>query len=426
MTGDLYKELEWRGLIHQTTHKPELSAHLLSGSRYCYAGFDPTANSLTLGNLVTLMMLLHCQRMGHHPVIVIGGATGLIGDPSGKSTERTLLSKEEVDANIQGQKRIYERLFSLGPYTILNNIDWLIQLTYLDVLRTIGKHFSINSMIQRDSVKDRLEKREQGISYTEFSYMILQSYDFYYLAKEHNVSVQLGGSDQYGNIISGCDLIKRLLPTTPAFGITCPLLTKADGTKFGKTEQGAIWLTQEKTSAYSLYQFLLNTEDSQVEKLLKQLTLLKKEEINDVMNQHEGKKELRLAQKTLAKELVTLLHGEEQFKQALQASTALFTGEFEALNLEVLSEILATMPSSSCSNQTTKLSEQGIPIVEALLLTTLVQSKREAREFLAKGAIWANGKVKSEQDLIKTHDLLHQRFLIIRRGKKSWYLLEFC
>src|SRR5450432_1728295 len=267
---ELLDDLAFRGLIHQQTNPDGLRAHLTT-SRAVYCGFDPTKDSLTIGNLVPLLLLRRFQQAGHRPVVIAGGGTGMIGDPSGKDAERQLLSLEQVEANVAGQRVIYERLLDFdGPNAavILNNADWLKGLGYLEVLRDVGKYFSINMMIQKDSVRDRLHNREQGISYTEFSYMLLQAYDFLHLRRQQGVTVQMGGSDQWGNILGGIDLIRRK-QQAEAFGLTHPLITKADGTKFGKTESGAIWLHESRTSAYAFYQFWFNSADSEVVKYLK-------------------------------------------------------------------------------------------------------------------------------------------------------------
>ncbi len=262
--SDFVAELSWRGMVHQTTEG--LAAHMVTPGRVAYAGFDPTADSLTVGNLVSAMLLARLQRCGHKPIVVMGGATGLIGDPSGKSSERQLLDPAQVKKNVAGQRKIFEKLLDFtGPNAavIVDNAEWLLKMGYIEVLRDIGKHFSVNQMVTRDSVANRLESREQGLSYTEFSYMILQAYDFAHLFKAHGCTVQMGGSDQYGNILSGIDLIRRL-SQGEGFGLTAPLLLKSDGTKFGKSESGNVWLSAERTSPYRFHQFWLNASDEEV------------------------------------------------------------------------------------------------------------------------------------------------------------------
>ncbi|MBL9042946.1 MAG: tyrosine--tRNA ligase, partial [Myxococcales bacterium] len=265
-SSDFLTELSSRSLLHQASHEEALRAHLASGVRRAYVGFDPTADSLTIGNFIPIKLLMHWQRAGHQPVVVMGGGTGLIGDPSGKSAERQLLTRDAVEHNVARQRLIFERLLDFsGPTAALlhNNLDWLGQLSFIEALRDVGKHFSVNAMMQRDSVRERLHHREQGISYTEFSYMLLQSYDYLHLRRSHGVTVQMGGSDQWGNIVSGCDLVRRVLPDgqNESFAVTAPLVTRSDGGKFGKSESGAIWLSPERTSPYAFYQFWLNTDD---------------------------------------------------------------------------------------------------------------------------------------------------------------------
>jgi tyrosyl-tRNA synthetase len=274
--ADLFEDLAYRGLIYQETNPGGLRAHCAEGSRGVYCGFDPTAASLTIGNLVVLLLLRRFQLAGHRPVALMGGGTGLIGDPSGKEAERQIRTHEEVRANIDGQRPIFERILDFsGPAaaTLVDNVDWLGKLTFIEALRDIGKHFSVNMMIQKDSVRERLASREQGISYTEFSYMLLQAYDFFHLFAERGVTIQAAGSDQWGNIVAGVDLVRRKRQAE-VYGITAPLVTKADGSKFGKTESGALWLTGERTSPYAFYQFWLNTSDADVERYLKIFTLL--------------------------------------------------------------------------------------------------------------------------------------------------------
>ncbi|MET0794296.1 MAG: tyrosine--tRNA ligase, partial [Polyangiaceae bacterium] len=308
----LLDDLAFRGLIHQQTNPEGLREHL-GTSRAVYCGFDPTRDSLTIGNLVPLLLLRRFQQAGHRPVVIAGGGTGMIGDPSGKDAERQLLSLEQIEANVNGQRAIYERLLDFtGPNAavVLNNADWLKNLGYLEVLRDVGKYFSINMMIQKDSVRDRLQNREQGISYTEFSYMLLQAYDFLHLWEQHSVTLQVCGSDQWGNVVSGIDLIRRK-HQAEAFGLTAPLVTKSDGGKFGKTEAGAIWLHESRTSAYAFYQFWLNTPDSDVLKYLKIFTFLAHEELERLSAEHEANPGARAAHRALAEQVTELVHGAE-------------------------------------------------------------------------------------------------------------------
>lgn len=420
-------DLTWRGLLHQATHEEELSSYLSIATRSIYAGFDPTADSLTIGNLIPILLLKHAQRAGHIPIVIVGGGTGLIGDPSGKSSERTLLDPETVANNVRGQLRIFTQILDFNPglyqAKCINNLDWLQQLSYLDLLRDIGKHFSVNAMIQRDSVKERLHNREQGISYTEFSYMVLQSYDFYHLAKHQGVSIQMGGSDQFGNIVSGCDLIRRMLPNQPAFGITAPLLTKADGGKFGKTEKGAIWLTADRTSPYQFYQFFINTEDQDIIRFLKIFTFLSQEEITILEQQHIQNPGARLAHQTLAKLVTEMVHGKAAAEQAERASHALFTGDIVHLPQPFFEEIFAAIPTSEYPK--TVIPAEGMNSVDVFMLTSLVKSKREARELLAAGSVMINGVRVSEEYRLLPEQLLHGSLVAIRKGKKHWFLIRF-
>lgn len=426
MAHNFIPELTWRGLLHQSTHPEELELHLAQQSRRIYIGFDPTADSLTLGNLVPLLLLRHAQQAGHTPIVVMGGATGLIGDPSGKSTERPLLNKEHIEANIAGQRTIFEQFLDFSgdcAAQVVNNADWLLPIRTIDFLRDIGKHFSVNAMIQRDSVRERLHNRDQGISYTEFSYMLLQAYDFFYLAKHHQVSLQMGGSDQFGNIVSGCDLIRRLLPGTSSFGLTAPLLLKADGSKFGKSEQGALWLTKERTSPYHLYQYFLNMEDQEVIPLLKKLTFLTHEEIWAKEQEMAVHPEKRPAQKSLAYAVVNMLHGREAAQQAERATEILFSGEINLLSKQALEEIFAHVPRTTLS--WSLFNNTPLPIIEILLQSKIVSSKREARELLQANALLLNGKPATPETKIDISSLLYGSLLVVRKGKKHWHLIKF-
>jgi tyrosyl-tRNA synthetase len=423
----LLAELRWRGLLHQVTHEPELMAHLAPGGRAAYVGFDPTADSLTIGNLVAIKLLMHWQRAGHRPVVVLGGGTGLIGDPSGKSAERMLLTPELVDHNVSAQRKIFERLLDFSGPTgakLVNNLDWLHKLSFIDVLRDVGKHFSVNAMIQRDSVRDRLHNRDQGISYTEFSYMILQAYDFLHLRQQHGVTVQMGGSDQWGNILSGADLIRRLQPPadSAAFGLTAPLVTRADGGKFGKTEAGAVWLSRERTSPYAFYQFWLNTDDADVVRYLHLFTFYSAEEIAELQAEHTKNPGGRLAHRALARHMTELLHGEAERGLAEAAAQALFSGDIAALPEPILTEVFASIPASD--HDKTQLAA-GVSLVELLAATSLVKSKREAREFLQSGSVSLNGRKVGPDDKATSADLLHGSLIALRRGKKSWHLTRW-
>ncbi len=435
---DFIDELKWRGLLYQCTDEQGLREHLRGGAgqpRTVYAGFDPTADSLTIGNLVPIMALRHAQRAGHKPIVLMGGGTGLIGDPSGKSAERQLQTGEQVEANVASQRRIFERLLDFGGgagAAIVNNADWLTKLGYIEVLRDVGKHFSVNMMIQKESIRARLEEREHGISYTEFSYMILQAYDFLHLFKEQGVTVQLGGSDQWGNIVAGADLIRRTqhseLSTQHAvFGLTVPLVTKADGGKFGKTESGAVWLTADRTSPYAYYQFWLNTLDADVVRFLRIFTLLDEAEINALAEAHAANPGAREAHRALAREATTLLHGKAEMDHAEAAARALFSGDVRSIPPHMMAEVFAAAPTSEHDRQ--QLSGEGVALVE-VLATTIADSKGQARKLLEQGAITVNGDKADLDRRLTSADLLGGEggtggVIALRRGKKTWHITRW-
>ncbi len=439
-TIDFLDELTWRGLIHQATDLEGLKAHLANPDREprtAYAGFDPTADSLTIGNLVPIMCLVHFARAGHTPIVLMGGGTGLIGDPSGKSAERTLMTEEMVRTNVDSQRSIFQAVFAGAGFdepNIVNNADWLCSLSYIEALRDIGKHFSVNMMMQKESVRERLHNREQGISYTEFSYMILQAYDFAHLFEKQAVTLQIGGSDQWGNIVAGADLIRRMHASESSsghgsdqehtcYGLTCPLVTKADGGKFGKTESGAIWLTANRTSPYEMYQFWLNTADSDVIKFLKLFTLLSRKEIEVLEAEHANNPGARAAHRALAHHATALLHGQMQAQHAADAAKALFSGDVSSLPKDMLEEVLSEVPSSE--HDKTQLSSGGVELVGLLVEIGLAKSKREAREFLSNGSVRVNGTKASLDTHLTTNDLLHDELIAIRRGKKAWHLTRW-
>ncbi len=425
-------DLRFRGQLYQCTDEAGLAEHLKS-PRKVYCGLDPTAPSLTIGNLVALMLLKRFQLAGHTPYILAGGATGLIGDPSGKEAERSLRTREEIMANVEAQCRIYRSLFDVdsgapNAAKLVNNIDWIEKISWLEALRDIGKHFSVNQMIQRDSVKNRLEGRDQGISYTEFSYVLLQAQDFLHLYREEGVTLQCAGSDQWGNIVSGCDLIRRHsgddeAAASKAFGLTAPLLVKADGRKFGKTETGAIWLSADRTSPYRYYQFWLNAADEDVIKFLKIFTLLGRDEIEALEERHAAEPFKREAQRTLAREATAILHGAEAMEKAEAAGQALFSGDLASLDLDTLNEVLESAPSSEHAKA--QLGDGGMSIVDLLAETSLAKSKSEARTHLKGGAVSINGRKVGEEDTLKAQDLLHGEIAAIRRGKKNWHVTRW-
>ncbi|MFO0860152.1 MAG: tyrosine--tRNA ligase [Phycisphaerales bacterium] len=429
-TTSFLEEMRWRGQLHQCTDESGLERHLAGGVRRAYAGFDPTADSLTIGNLVTIMALARFQRAGHKPVAVMGGGTGLIGDPSGKSAERQLNTRETVAANVKSIEKIFGRLLDFGGGAetraeMVNNIDWLDKISYLDALRDIGKHFSVNMMIQKDSVRERLHNRDQGISYTEFSYMILQSYDYLHLFRAMGVTLQMGGSDQWGNIVGGSDLIRRMgtQGTNESWGLTWPLVTKADGGKFGKTESGAVWLSAHRTSPYAYYQFWLNAADADVIRFLKTFTFVAREEIEALEHKVKTEPGAREAQRTLAREATKILHGETEMQQAEAAAKALFSGDIAGLSASLLDEVFASAPTAQLAKS--RLHGEGVALMDLLVEIQAVASKREAKEFLANGSVSVNGQKAGADQKLRPSDLLHGSVIAIRRGKKNWHVTRW-
>ena len=431
----LLDELDWRGLLHQTTGGDELRTHLKTGGRVAYCGFDPTKDALTIGNYMPIKMLRHWQLVGHRPIILMGGGTGLIGDPSGKDAERQLLSKEQVAKNIEGQLRCFSKVLDFegeNAAIIVNNADWLCELGFLDVLRDVGKYFSVNEMIKKDSVKERLNNREQGISYTEFSYMILQAYDFLHLRREMDCTIQIAGSDQYGNIVAGIDLIRRdMLDSSKdefrGAGITNPLVTASDGSKIGKTEKGAIWLTQDRTSPYAFHQYWLNVPDEDAGKFLRWFTFLDQATIESIEKDHAEVPHQRAAQHALADAMTELFHGNENVTRCNEAAKALFGGDITSLDAQMLGEVFSEVPAGEF--EIISLGTETASLVELLPQTKLCKSKREAREFLKNGSISVNGEKLSGDDavvrVLTTNDLLHGTTILLRRGKKSWYAAKW-
>jgi tyrosyl-tRNA synthetase len=417
---DLLQELEWRGLINQVTDKEGLQKLLNEEKVTLYSGFDPTADSLHIGHLLPILTLRRFQLAGHRPIALVGGATGLIGDPSGKKSERTLNPKETVQ---QWSERIKEQLSRFldfdakeNPAKIANNYDWIGSLDVISFLRDVGKHFGINYMLAKESVQSRIET---GISFTEFSYMILQSLDFLKLYQNEQCRLQIGGSDQWGNITAGLELIRKTEGDAKAFGLTVPLVTKADGTKFGKTESGAIWLDREKTSPYEFYQFWINTDDRDVIKYLKYFTFLSKEEIEELEKQLQKAPEQRAAQKALAEEMTKLVHGEDALKQAIRISEALFSGSVSELTAEEIEQGFKDVPSFEYEGE-------EVPLVELLVMAKIVPSKRQAREDITNGAIYINGdRIQDVNAVITKENRIEGRFTIIRRGKKKYYLIRY-
>ena len=414
---DLVAELEWRGLVHHATR--DLHAHLAAGRRTVYCGFDPTAPSLQLGNLMPIMLLKHFQLAGHRPIVLMGGGTGLIGDPSGKPGERALLSKELAREHLHHQRDQMARLLDFdSPETravVVDNADWLTKQSLVDFLRDIGKHFTVNIMLQKESVQARLEA---GISYTEFSYMLLQAYDFLHLFRSKACTIQVGGSDQWGNITAGIDLIRRV-EGAEAHGLVGPLVTTASGAKFGKSEAGAIWLDPTLTSPYRLYQFWINTDDRDVERYVKVFTLLSQDEIKALLKAHQKEPSGRQAQKRLASEVTQLVHGETA-RTAMVASEILF-GEFDPHNASghVFDALALEIPT------TTIASADALTLVDALVRSGLTKSKSEARRAIEQGGVYVNQqRVKEGERRIEAVDWLAEQNLLLRKGKKDYALLR--
>jgi tyrosyl-tRNA synthetase len=428
LATDFLDDLRWRGMLHQTTGDEEVAAHLAEKPRVGYCGFDPTADSLTIGNLLQLILLARFQQAGHHPIALMGGGTGLIGDPSGKSTERPLLNAEQVEHNISRFKAEFERILDFSSSrsnkaVIVNNLDWLEKLGYIELLRDIGKHFSVNVMIAKDSVSARLNEREQGISYTEFSYQVLQAYDFLHLYRTNDCTLQIGGSDQFGNIVAGIDLIRRLeriddgeggTVGAETYGVTTPLVTKSDGSKIGKSEKGAIFLNPKRTSPYQFHQFWLNVADTDVANFLKWYTFLPREQVEALETAVAEQPQEREAQRVLADDITRMIHGDDAVKSANEAAQALFSGQVADLDESTLVAVISDLESIEVSRESSP--ELGTLLVES----GLAQSNREVREFIAAGAVRVNGEQITENRALTASDRLHDRFTLIKRGKKLW------
>jgi tyrosyl-tRNA synthetase len=417
-TNTLIEELNWRGLIAQSSDLERLSAHL-NEPRTLYCGFDPTADSLHIGSLVPLLTLRRFQEAGHRPILVLGGATGLIGDPSFRDDERTLNSESVVADWVASLRRQVERFLSFdgeNAAIIANNLDWTQPMSVITFLRDIGKHFSVNAMIQRDSVRNRLEREDQGISYTEFSYMLLQGMDFLELARRYDCSVQIGGRDQWGNIVSGVDLIRRHL-SREAFAMTLPLVTKADGTKFGKTASGAVWIDACKTSPYRFYQFWLNAADADVETYLKLFTFLSKEEISELLVEMAEAPERRTAQLRLAEEATRIVHGADNLDSARRITQAIFGGELAALTEDDFAQLQLDGLEAS-------ITATGQGLLTVMAEAGLTKSVGEARKLVQGGGVRINGRVVTDHAArIDFSDGFYGRYLVLRRGKKVHHLL---
>jgi tyrosyl-tRNA synthetase len=430
----LLHDLRWRGLVHQTTDDAGLSAWLEKQPRTVYAGFDPTAESLHVGSLLPLSMLRRFQQAGHKPIAVVGGATGMIGDPSGKSQERNLLSVDVIERNLAGLREQMERFldFDAGPNTaeIVNNHDWIGRFSFLEFLRDVGKNFPVNVMLAKDSVKSRLGRDDggqgdqAGMSYTEFSYMLLQAYDFVYLYDKYGCEIQIGGSDQWGNITAGIDLARRMRGVQ-LYGLTCPLLTKSDGSKMGKTETGTVWLSAERTSPYQFYQYWIRVEDADVGKCLRMLTTLPRAEIESLDGARVQDAAKRDSQRRLAEELTRLVHGPEGLAAAQRATEIFYGAEISDLNDAQLTEIFADVPSEQLPRRV--LDEGGgLPIVDALVSAGLAKSKGDARRTVQQGGTYVNNRrIQSIDARLTAADLASETVMVLRSGKKNYALLRF-
>lgn len=420
----LHEELSWRGLLQQQTHET-LPAELEKGPMTLYCGFDPTADSLHVGSLVPIMGLAHFQRAGHRPIALVGGGTGLIGDPSFKASERALLTREQVEVNAAGIRGQLERLIDFegrNAAIMRNNIDWLGKLSFIDFLRDVGKHFSVNVMLGKDSVRQRLEDREHGISYTEFTYSLLQAYDFLQLNEEYGCRLQIGGSDQWGNIVAGMDLTRRVR-SVETFGLTMPLVTKSDGAKFGKSETGNIWLDAARTTPYKFYQFWLNQADGDTGKFLKYFTFLSREQITDYERQIAEEPHRRAAQIRLAEEVTRLIHGEDALQSAVKASQAMFGGDLAGLDEVTIADIFSEMPSSTLEKS---VLAEGHLLIDVLAGAGVFPSKGDARRMVKNGGLYLNNvRVEDESVRLTPEALLTGYIAVIRKGKKNYHLLRF-
>ncbi|WP_223590955.1 tyrosine--tRNA ligase [Neobacillus bataviensis] len=416
---DLLQDLAWRGIIYQQTDEEGLKDTVSKEKISLYCGVDPTADSMHIGHLLPFLTLRRFQQHGHRPIVLVGGATGLIGDPSGKSEERKLLTLETVQNNVNGIKKQLQSIFEFegeNGAIMVNNYDWAGSMDVVTFLRDIGKHIGVNYMLAKDTIASRLET---GISFTEFTYTILQAMDFLHLYQNHNCKLQIGGSDQWGNITSGLELIRKIESEgSKAYGLTIPLVTKADGTKFGKTESGAVWLDPEKTTPYEFYQFWINTADADVVKYLKIFTFLSHEEIEQLDKAVQEEPHLRKAQKVLAEELTRLIHGDNALEQAIKISQALFSGDVRSLTAAEIAQGFKDVPAYESANEEN--------LVDLLVAAKISPSKRQAREDISNGAVTVNGeKITDTAYVLQETDRIEGQFTIIRRGKKKYTLINY-
>ena len=424
------EEIRWRGMIHD--EMPGINDHLTDSCRVSYTGFDPTSDSLHIGSLVPIMLLAHFQRSGHKPIVLIGGATGMIGDPSGKSSERNLLDEKILSKNQKAIKKQLSHFLNFdsnekNSALILNNFDWMSKFTLLEFIRDIGKHISVNYMMSKDSVKNRISSESSsGMSFTEFTYQLVQGYDFLHLYKNYKCTIQMGGSDQWGNITTGTELIRRV-DSGKGYALTCPLITKSDGSKFGKTEGGNIWLDPNKTSVFKFYQYWLNTSDLDAEKYIKIFTFLSENEIDNIINTHKLEPHKRSLQKVLAKEITIIVHSINSFKQAEQASSILYSKTFkqdiELIDESTFLDVFEGVPFVEI-NKADLLN--GIDMISALSSKTdFLNSNSEARRAIKENSISINKSKIKEDYLIQTKDLINDKYVIINKGKRNTYIIKF-
>ncbi|MBW3518928.1 tyrosine--tRNA ligase [Flavobacterium sp. NKUCC04_CG] len=422
------EEVTWRGMLHDVM--PGTEEHLLEQMRVAYVGIDPTADSLHIGHLVGVMLLKHFQLAGHKPVALIGGATGMVGDPSGKSNERNLLDEETLLHNQNAIKAQLERFLDFNSGTdnaaeLVNNYDWMKDFSFLDFIRQIGKHITVNYMMAKDSVKKRLNgESAEGMSFTEFSYQLLQGYDFLHLFQQKKVTLQMGGSDQWGNITTGTEMIRRVA-SGKAYALTCPLITKADGTKFGKSEGGNIWLDAARTSPYKFYQYWLNTSDADAEKYIKIFTFISKEDILSLTAEHQEAPHLRVLQKRLAAELTTMVHSADDLENAIKASNILFgnstSGDLKQLDQQTFLDVFDGVGQAEISRSDI---DAGLNIIEALAAKSgFTTSNGEARRALQANSISVNKEKVDEEYVISTQDLINDQFVLLQKGKKNYFVL---
>jgi len=426
---NLVKELQWRGMVQDIM--PGTEEQLLKEMTTTYIGFDPTSDSLHIGNLVPIILLVHVSKSGHKPIALVGGATGMIGDPSGKSDERNLLDEETLDKNVAGIKAVLSRFLDFNSTAanapiLVNNYDWMKDFSFINFARDVGKRITVNYMMAKDSVKKRLSAEGEGMSFTEFTYQLIQGYDFHHLYKAHNCLLQMGGSDQWGNITTGTELVRRMNGEgAKAYAMTCPLITKADGSKFGKSEGGNVWLTADKTSVYKFYQFWLNTTDVDAEKYIKIFTFLDKNTIDSIIAEHQTAPHLRVLQKRLAEEITIFVHGKEELEKAIFASSAFFSptmDDLKKLDVATFLEVFDGVPQAEVSVDDIN---EGLDMIAALSAKTgFLASNSDARRELQQNSISLNKEKITSDYKITVSDLIHNQFVMLQKGKKNYYLIK--